>query len=61
VLPGQKSGCSGCPVRAEGMLASLHGPDPGLYFHEDGRLRSCQLAEDFGGQKKNTIWKSAAK
>jgi hypothetical protein len=43
------------------MLASLHGPDPGLYFHEDGRLRSCRLAEDFGGQKKNTIWKSAAK
>ena len=47
----------GVPCAHQGILASLKGPDSGVYFHEDGRLRSCLLAEDFGNQKKHTIWK----
>ena len=35
--------------------------DLGIEFYESGKLKSCGLAEDFGGQKKNTLWKSAAK
>ena len=35
--------------------------DLGIEFYESGKLKSCGLAVDFGGQKKNTLWKSAAK
>jgi len=35
--------------------------DHGIEFYRNGRLKSCGLAEDFNGQKKNTLWKSAAK
>ena len=35
--------------------------DLGIEFYRNGKLKSCQLSKDFGGQKKNTLWKSAAK
>jgi hypothetical protein len=34
--------------------------DLGIEFYESGKLKSCGLSEDFGGQKKNTLWKSVA-
>jgi hypothetical protein len=34
--------------------------DHGIEFYRNGRLKSCGLAEDFNGQKKSTLWKSAA-
>ena len=35
--------------------------DIGIEFYQSGKLKSCLLSEDFGGQKKKTLWKSAAK
>jgi hypothetical protein len=35
--------------------------DFGIEFYQSGKLKSCMLSEDFGGQKKITIWKPAAK
>jgi hypothetical protein len=59
----------GVPCRHDdGPLGVLYGLwvkhrdyDPGIEFYESGKLKSCGLSEDFGGQKKNTLWKSAAK
>jgi len=33
--------------------------DLGIEFYQDGKLKSCGLSEDFSGQKRNTLWKSA--
>jgi hypothetical protein len=35
--------------------------DFGIEFYQSGKLKSCMLSEDFGGQKKNTLWKPTAK
>jgi len=59
----------GVPCRhADGPIGILYGLwfkhqdyDRGIEFYESGKLKSCGLSEDFGGQKKNTLWKSAAK
>jgi len=42
-------------------IAIKHPNDPDIEFYESGKLKSCTLSEDFGGQKKNTLWKAAAK
>ena len=59
----------GVPCRHDdGPLGILYGLwvkhqdyDHGIEFYMNGKLKSCGLSEDFGGQKKNTLWKSAAK
>ena len=59
----------GVPCRHDdGPVAILYGLwvkhqdyDLGVGFYESGKLKSCGLSEDFGGQKKNTLWKSAAR
>jgi hypothetical protein len=58
----------GVPCRhSDGPVGILYGLwlkhqdyDIGIEFYESGELKSCGLATDFGGQKKNTLWKSAA-
>ena len=58
----------GVPCRHDdGPLGILYGLwikhqdyDLGIEFYQNGKLKSCGLSEDFGGQKKNTLWKSAA-
>jgi hypothetical protein len=51
----------GVPCARATFWTAIMGHDEAVEFYEDGRLRSCGLAEDFGGQKKNMVWKSAAK
>jgi hypothetical protein len=59
-LPGDAV-VQGVPCARGTFWTAIAGHDEPVEFYEDGRLRSCGLAEDFGGQKKNTIWKPAAK
>jgi len=42
----------GVPCAAGGLLASLHGVDPGVLFDESGKLRGCKLAKDYGMWKR---------
>ena len=46
----------GVPCAHGGILATLTGPDPGVYFYENGKLQSCRLAKDFGGLRKSAVW-----
>jgi hypothetical protein len=58
----------GIPCRhSDGPVGILYGLwvkhqdyDIGIEFYESGQLKSCGLSDDFGGQKKNTLWKSTA-
>jgi hypothetical protein len=47
----------GVPCAHGGILATLTGPDPGVYFYESGKLQSCRLAKDYGGLRKSTMWR----
>jgi hypothetical protein len=59
-LPEDKA-VQGVPCARGTFWTAIAGHDEPVEFYEDGRLRSCGLAEDFGGQKKNTIWKIESK
>lgn len=57
----QDEAVQGVPCARGTFWTAIVGHDEPVEFYEDGRLHSCGLSEDFGGQKKNTIWKAAAK
>lgn len=43
----------GVPCAHGGLGTTLRHGDPRVVLNEDGSLRSCRLARDFGGQKQN--------
>jgi hypothetical protein len=46
----------GVPCSRGGFWATLSGGDPGVYFHENGKLKQCRLAEDYAGLRKGTMF-----
>jgi hypothetical protein len=42
----------GVPCAKGGFLATSTGVDPGVSFHESGKLSACKLARNFGKQRK---------
>lgn len=42
----------GVPCAKGGFIATNTGVDPGVSFHESGKLSACKLARDFGAQRK---------
>jgi hypothetical protein len=46
----------GVPCSKGGIFASLNGPDPGVIFHESGKLRRCRLTRDFAALRKGNIF-----
>jgi len=47
----------GIPCSKGGFLASLNGRDPGLQFYENGKVHSCRLTKNFGGQQAGSTFK----
>jgi hypothetical protein len=42
----------GVPCAGAGEVPEPLSSDAGVYFHENGKLRACKLASDFGGRKR---------
>jgi hypothetical protein len=42
----------GVPCAKGGFIATNTGVDPGVSFHESGKLSACKLSRDFGAQHK---------
>lgn len=50
----------GVPCARGGIVASMSGVDPGVYFYESGKLKSCKLAADYGGYHKGDRFHQAS-
>jgi hypothetical protein len=46
----------GVPCGHGGFWASLKGPDPGVLFTPDGRLKQCRLSADYQGRGRGELF-----
>jgi hypothetical protein len=46
----------GVPCSHGGFRASLNGPDPGVHFTIDGKLKQCRLSADYQGHRRGELF-----